>query len=173
MLPAQRLTADDTALLIARLHGLPSGNTAGWPLPEDPVAAGLARAHVREQLEAWDLDDLVMTTELLVSELVANVVRHARGPTRLRLIRGRSLICEVSDASSTTPRIRRAAETDEGGRGLQLVSALSQRWGPATPPRASASGRNSPSRTAARSRKFAVRVIRWRVRRPGPRGWRR
>ncbi|MGP3939762.1 SpoIIE family protein phosphatase [Streptomyces sp. 6N106] len=129
MLPAQRLTADDTALLIARLHGLPSGNAAGWPLPEDPVAAGLARAHVREQLEAWGLDDLVMTTELLVSELVANVVRHARGPTRLRLILGRSLICEVSDASSTTPRIRRAAETDEGGRGLQLVSALSQRWG--------------------------------------------
>lgn len=129
MLPAQRLTADDTALLIARLHGLPSGNTAGWALPEDPVAAGLARAHVREQLEAWGLDELIMTTELLVSELVANVVRHARGPTRLRLIRGRSLICEVSDASSTTPRIRRAADMDEGGRGLQLISALSQRWG--------------------------------------------
>ncbi|WP_325114247.1 SpoIIE family protein phosphatase [Streptomyces sp. GMR22] len=129
MLPTKRLTTDDTALLIARLHGLASGNTAGWPLPEDPVAAGLARAHVREQLEAWGLDELVVTTELLASELVANVVRHARGPTRLRLIRGRSLICEVSDASATTPRIRRAAETDEGGRGLQLVSALSQRWG--------------------------------------------
>ncbi|GAA1102476.1 SpoIIE family protein phosphatase [Streptomyces javensis] len=129
MLPTKRLTADDTALLIARLHGLASGNTAGWPLPEDPVAAGLARAHVREQLEAWGLDELVMTTELLASELVANVVRHARGPTWLRLIRGRSLICEVSDASATTPRIRRAAVTDEGGRGLQLVSALSQRWG--------------------------------------------
>ena len=70
-----------------------------------------------------------MTTELLVSELVGNVVRHARGPMRLRLLRGRALICEVSDGSLTTPRIRRAAETDEGGRGLQLVAALSQRWG--------------------------------------------
>ncbi len=27
------------------------------------------------------------------------------------------------------PRIRRATETDEGGRGLQLITALSQRWG--------------------------------------------
>lgn len=27
------------------------------------------------------------------------------------------------------PRIRRATETDEGGRGLQLISALSTRWG--------------------------------------------
>ncbi|MCD9587543.1 SpoIIE family protein phosphatase [Streptomyces sp. 8ZJF_21] len=129
MLPAQRLTADDTALLIARLHGLASGNIAGWPLPEGPVAAGLARARVREQLRAWGLDELVATTELLASELVANVVRHARGPTRLRLIRGRSLICEVSDAGAAAPRIRRATELDEGGRGLQLVSALSQRWG--------------------------------------------
>ncbi|MFD8337650.1 SpoIIE family protein phosphatase [Streptomyces solisilvae] len=129
MLPAQRLTADDTALLIARLHGLASGNIAGWPLPEGPVAAGLARTRVREQLRAWGLDELVATTELLASELVANVVRHARGPTRLRLIRGRSLICEVSDAGAAAPRIRRATELDEGGRGLQLVSALSQRWG--------------------------------------------
>ena len=39
------------------------------------------------------------------------------------------LICEVSDGSLTTPRIRRASDTDEGGRGLQLVAALSQRWG--------------------------------------------
>ncbi|MFD8097131.1 ATP-binding SpoIIE family protein phosphatase [Streptomyces malaysiensis] len=129
MLPAQRLTADDTALLIARLHGLASGNIAGWPLPEGPVAAGLARTRVREQLRAWGLEELVATTEVLASELVANVVRHARGPTRLRLIRGRSLICEVSDAGAAAPRIRRATELDEGGRGLQLVSALSQRWG--------------------------------------------
>ena len=43
-----------------------------------------------------------MTTELVVSELVANVVRHARGPYRLRLLRSRSLVCEVFDGSLTT-----------------------------------------------------------------------
>ncbi|MFI0816357.1 SpoIIE family protein phosphatase [Streptomyces sp. NPDC021098] len=129
MLPAQQLTADDTAVLVARLHRTAPENTAVWRLPDEPVAASLARDHVRERLEAWRLDELVTTTELLASELVGNVVRHARGPVQLRLLRGRTLICEVSDGSATTPRIRRAAEMDEGGRGLQLVAALSQRWG--------------------------------------------
>ncbi|MFB7828708.1 ATP-binding protein [Streptomyces hydrogenans] len=77
----------------------------------------------------WDLAELEMATELLVSELVGNVTRHAPGPCRLRLLRSRTLICEVYDGSPTTPRIRRAAQTDEGGRGLQLVAALSRRWG--------------------------------------------
>ena len=70
-----------------------------------------------------------MTTELVVSELVANVVRHARGPYRLRLLRSRSLVCEVFDGSLTTPRPRRASWSDEGGRGLQLIAALCDRWG--------------------------------------------
>ncbi|MFB7328454.1 ATP-binding protein [Streptomyces sp. NPDC056190] len=70
-----------------------------------------------------------MTTELVVSELVGNVVRHAAGPILLRLLRSRKLICEVTDGSSTMPRIRRAADTDEGGRGLQLVAALTDSWG--------------------------------------------
>jgi two-component sensor histidine kinase len=84
---------------------------------------------VRDQLAAWRLEELTMTTELVVSELVANVVRHARGPYRLRLLRSRSLVCEVFDGSLTTPRPRRAAWTDEGGRGLQLIAALCDRWG--------------------------------------------
>jgi anti-sigma regulatory factor (Ser/Thr protein kinase) len=130
LLPAGQLDAhDDAALLVSRVHALPADRMASWRLPEDPRAAGQAREHVREQLAAWELDDLAMTTELIVSELVGNVVRHAKGPVRLRLLRSASLICEVSDGSLTTPRMRRASETDEGGRGLQLVAALSQRWG--------------------------------------------
>ncbi|AVZ71445.1 protein phosphatase [Streptomyces lunaelactis] len=129
LLPAQEETNDDAAVLVARIHTLTDENMASWPLPEDPVAAGLARDHIRHQLAEWQLDDLVMTTELIASELVGNVVRHAKGPVRLRLLRSRTLICEVSDGSLTTPRIRRALDTDEGGRGLQLVAALSQRWG--------------------------------------------
>ncbi|MFF4590658.1 SpoIIE family protein phosphatase [Streptomyces sp. NPDC001388] len=128
LLPTEQ-QADDAAFLLARLHALPADRMASWPLPEDPRAAGLARRHVREQLAHWDLDHLAPTTELLVSELVGNVVRHARGPVRLRLLHGAELICEVYDASQTMPRIRRATETDEGGRGLQLITALSGRWG--------------------------------------------
>ncbi|CAM5739669.1 hypothetical protein SALBM311S_00334 [Streptomyces alboniger] len=129
LLPVDQQAADDAAFLVARLHSLPSDRMASWPLPGEPRAAGQARRHVREQLTAWNLDDLAPTTELLVSELVGNVVRHARGPVRLRLLYAAELICEVFDGSQTMPRIRRATETDEGGRGLQLITALSGRWG--------------------------------------------
>lgn len=129
LLPAEHATTDDAALLVARLHALTGDRMASWPLPEDPRAAGQARRHVREQLSLWGLDDLTPTTELLASELVGNVIRHAKGPLHLRLLHGAELICEVFDGSLTMPRIRRATETDEGGRGLQLVTALSQRWG--------------------------------------------
>ncbi|CAL9334399.1 hypothetical protein SUDANB1_00132 [Streptomyces sp. enrichment culture] len=74
------------------------------------------------------LDDLVLTTGLPVSELIGNVVRHAKGLVGLRLLRSRFLTCEAYDGS-LTPRIRRASHTDEGGRGRQLVAAMSRRWG--------------------------------------------
>ncbi|NEA97514.1 SpoIIE family protein phosphatase [Streptomyces sp. SID13726] len=129
LLPADQQAADDAAFLVARLHALPAERMASWSLPDDPKAAGQARRHIREQLAAWDLEELVPTAELLVSELVGNVVRHARGPVRLRVLHSTELICEVYDGSQTMPRIRRATETDEGGRGLQLISALATRWG--------------------------------------------
>ncbi|MFE2463474.1 SpoIIE family protein phosphatase [Streptomyces sp. NPDC059402] len=129
LLPVGQQAADDAALLVARLHATPEEKMARWSLRDDPRAAGLARQHVREQLAAWGMDHLIPTTELLVSELVGNVVRHAKGPIGLRLLYDTELICEVYDGSLTMPRIRRATDTDEGGRGLQLITALSRRWG--------------------------------------------
>jgi serine phosphatase RsbU (regulator of sigma subunit)/PAS domain-containing protein len=129
LLPDDGQRADDAALLVARVRATAPDAVATWPLPEDPRAAGEARRHVRDQLASWRLEELTMTTELVVSELVANVVRHARGPYRLRLLRSQSLVCEVFDGSLTTPRPRRAAWTDEGGRGLQMIAALCDRWG--------------------------------------------
>ncbi|MFD5116505.1 SpoIIE family protein phosphatase [Streptomyces sp. NPDC058391] len=128
LLPEKQLT-DDAALLIARTHATAPCDIATWRLSDGPIAAGEARDHVREQLTRWDLDTLTMTAELLVSELVGNAIRYGKGPIGLRLLLGEGLICEVSDGSLTTPRIRHASDTDEGGRGLQLVAALSQRWG--------------------------------------------
>ncbi|MFE4755006.1 SpoIIE family protein phosphatase [Streptomyces mirabilis] len=129
MLPGQETNDDDAAVLVARANRFPADAAASWDLPEGPVAAGEARKHVRHTLSEWHLDDLAMATELIASELVGNGIRHARGPFRLRLVRGGVLTCEVSDHSLTTPRVRRARDTDEGGRGLQLVAAVSQRWG--------------------------------------------
>jgi serine phosphatase RsbU (regulator of sigma subunit)/PAS domain-containing protein len=129
LLPADQQSTDDTALLAARLHATPPDAIATWSLPEAPQAAGAARRHVRDQLTIWHLEELAVNTEILASELVANVIRHAIGPIRLRLLRSRTLVCEVYDGSLTTPRIRRASWTDEGGRGLQLIAALCDRWG--------------------------------------------
>ncbi|MGW0087332.1 SpoIIE family protein phosphatase [Streptomyces sp. NPDC003393] len=129
LLPDQRRTLDDAAVLVVHTHASAPEDIVCWQLPANPKAAGQARRHIRDQLEAWDLEELEMPTELIVSELVGNVVRHAKGPAMLRLLRSRTLICELSDLSPTMPRIRRAADTDEGGRGLQLIAALADRWG--------------------------------------------
>ncbi|GHE24163.1 hypothetical protein GCM10018787_53420 [Streptomyces thermodiastaticus] len=66
---------------------------------------------------------------LMVSELVTNALRHGTQPVRLRLLLDDSLICEVADGSSTSPHLRRARLTDEGGRGLYLVARFARRWG--------------------------------------------
>ena len=68
-------------------------------------------------------------TELILSELVTNAIRYGTEPIQVRLIHDRTLICEVSDGSSTAPHLRHAATTDEGGRGLFLVAQLAQAWG--------------------------------------------
>jgi anti-sigma regulatory factor (Ser/Thr protein kinase) len=48
----------------------------------------------------------------------------------LRLRRGATSVwVEVFDTDMRLPRIRSAAETDEGGRGLYLVDQLATRWG--------------------------------------------
>jgi anti-sigma regulatory factor (Ser/Thr protein kinase) len=71
----------------------------------------------------------VDSTQLIVSELVTNAVRHSTGPIVLRLIQHQVLTCEVFDADVGSPRVRRARAVDEHGRGLFLVSQLSRRWG--------------------------------------------
>ena len=122
-------SADDVALLVARTHALDGDRVATWDLPADPAIVAGTRKQVAARLTGWGLADAVFITGLIVSELVTNAIRHARGPIQLRLIRDRTLICEVSDGSSTAPHLRRARALDEGGRGLLLVSQLTRRWG--------------------------------------------
>jgi serine phosphatase RsbU (regulator of sigma subunit)/PAS domain-containing protein/anti-sigma regulatory factor (Ser/Thr protein kinase) len=121
--------ADDVALLIARTHALPPDRIAEWDVPPDPAAVAGVRAVATAQLDAWGLEELGFSMELVLSELVTNAVRYGCEPIHLRLIHDRTLICEVADGSSTSPHLRYAATTDEGGRGLFLVSHLTERWG--------------------------------------------
>ncbi|MFH0178545.1 SpoIIE family protein phosphatase [Streptomyces cacaoi] len=120
---------DDIALLVARTHALDPGRVATWELPADPAFVGEVRASALRRLADWGLDEAAFAAELILSELVTNAIRHGTGPIGVRLLHDRTLICEVSDTSNTAPHLRRAASTDEGGRGLFLVAQLSQTWG--------------------------------------------
>ncbi|PWI17832.1 PAS sensor protein [Streptomyces sp. Act143] len=126
---------DDIALLMARVQGLPAESVGDWTLPREPRSVGRAREYARGQLLSWDLEPLADTTELLVSELVTNALRYGEGEIRLRLLLDRTLVCEVWDSGLVQPRRRRARDTDEGGRGLQLVGLLSAAWGSRRTPR--------------------------------------
>ena len=122
--------SDDVALLVARTRLLDPDQVAEWEVPEDPAAVSRIRAEATRRLEAWGLDQAAFTTELILSELVTNAIRYGGSPIGVRLLRdGDSLICEVADGTSTSPHLRRAASTDEGGRGLFLVAQMSRRWG--------------------------------------------
>ncbi|WP_262701170.1 MULTISPECIES: SpoIIE family protein phosphatase [Streptomyces] len=121
--------SDDVALLVARTRLLDPENVAEWDVPPDPAALAPLRATCAHRLRAWGLEDAVCAAELIISELITNALRYGAPPVHLRLLRGRGLVCEVSDGSSTAPHMRRAATTDEGGRGLFLVAQFAQRWG--------------------------------------------
>lgn len=126
-LPAR--ATDDIALIVARTQALAADRIAEWQVPANPAAVSDVRAAVSRQLARWDLDELGFTTELILSELVTNAIRYGGDPIQVRMLYDRTLICEVFDSSSTSPHLRYAAMTDEGGRGLFLVAQLSDRWG--------------------------------------------
>ncbi|MER5805433.1 SpoIIE family protein phosphatase [Streptomyces mirabilis] len=124
-----RPPTDDVALLLARTHSLDASQVASWDLASNPAVVADARALAVGKLADWDLEELRFNTELVVSELVTNAIRYGAEPIRLRLIRQDVLICEVADGSSTSPRLRHARTSDEGGRGLFLIAQLARRWG--------------------------------------------
>ncbi|WP_405832870.1 SpoIIE family protein phosphatase [Streptomyces sp. NBC_01176] len=120
----------DTLILLARTHALPADRVLTVPLPADAEAAPIARRAARRQLEVWATDEeTAFTTELIVSELVGNAIRHGAPPLRLRLILDRMLTCEVSDGATSAPHVKHARAVDESGRGLFIVASLAEQWG--------------------------------------------
>ncbi|SEN94207.1 Serine phosphatase RsbU, regulator of sigma subunit [Actinacidiphila rubida] len=123
---------DDATVMLARVRATSPDDTQAWEFPAREAAVAEAREKANATLERWQAPmETAITTELVVSELVTNAVRYGGGEVLgLRLIRdGRTLVCEVSDASSTSPHLKRARTEDEGGRGLFIVASVSTRWG--------------------------------------------
>jgi anti-sigma regulatory factor (Ser/Thr protein kinase) len=95
-----------------------------------------ARRFTRNTLCEWGLASLADDAEAIVGEFVANAVSHAaRGALPgqalgLRLLRRTGeVMCAVLDPSDNAPVLRRPERTEEAGRGLQMVDALSDVWG--------------------------------------------
>ncbi|MGW4817479.1 SpoIIE family protein phosphatase [Streptomyces sp. NPDC004227] len=140
---------DDIALLVARTRMLDPAQVADWDVPSDPAAVAPVRGACGRQLQAWGLEDIQFTAELILSELITNAIRYGTQPIHVRLLRDRDLICEVSDGSSTSPHLRRAETTDEGGRGLFLVAQFAQGWGTRYTPHGKIIWTELPLRTGA------------------------
>ncbi|WP_344403510.1 ATP-binding protein [Streptomyces longisporus] len=95
-----------------------------------------ARQFTAETLTGWGLagTDRADDVLLCVSELVTNALLHGVPPGRLSrlLLRhdGRVLGVEVHDSGPGVPRVVEGGDVGgKGGRGLLLVSALSDKWG--------------------------------------------
>jgi anti-sigma regulatory factor (Ser/Thr protein kinase) len=99
-------------------------------LPSTMHSPQLARAFLRATLETWRLDGFGDVTELLVTELVANVVTHVDAPMTLRVHRHATRVrVELDDPSTQLPAVHHPDSADEHGRGVLLVDQLSDAWG--------------------------------------------
>ncbi|MGH3331828.1 MAG: SpoIIE family protein phosphatase [Nocardioidaceae bacterium] len=122
---------DDVAILVAQVESRATTGSLSRRFESFEVAVTEARRVVAEHLRAHRLPvDVVEDAVLVTSELVTNAMLHGAAPVDLRVHADHSrVLLEVQDRGSFQPRRVRPTPDDEHGRGLQIVAALSQRWG--------------------------------------------
>ena len=102
-----------------------------WQSTPPPNAVGIAREHLTPVLAEWDLGgEAGEPTLLVVTELLSNAIDHAQAPITLTVSSsGESVRVEVHDSAPGPPQLQPFNPLARRGRGLQVVEALSTRWG--------------------------------------------
>jgi anti-sigma regulatory factor (Ser/Thr protein kinase) len=107
-----------------------------FTVPGIPASVRIARSQVRAALGLHGLGEFADDAAAITSELVTNAMQHVRGPSAetigvtLALARDPvTVTVTVSDPSPEGPIRRDTPSDSERGRGLQVVEALSARWG--------------------------------------------
>ena len=99
-------------------------------LSATPDAVPAARVLLREVLHGSALAHRLEDGELALSELVTNAVLHGRDPLAVRVVLAEGVLrAEVADANPVSPSFSMLDQTAVTGRGLLLISAVSDRWG--------------------------------------------
>jgi hypothetical protein len=105
------------------------------PLGSLPSAIPCARLHTRAILKEWCLDHLADDAELIVSELATNALKASWSASDSKPIvlhlqaTSECLTIQVWDSLPAAPEPRPHTIDAETGRGLEIVSLLSHRWG--------------------------------------------
>ncbi|MFF5234154.1 ATP-binding protein [Dactylosporangium sp. NPDC000521] len=113
--------------------GAPGGEPPMMRVRLQPMldATAAARHMVDRACRLWGVARLADLAELIITELVSNGVRHAGTELEVRVsLRRHQLHLSVRDGSHALP-VRGSSDDTlaEGGRGLLVVEALTERWG--------------------------------------------
>ena len=101
-------------------------------IPASVIGPKIARQLVGVLLDGWDLATATDDAQLIVSELVANAVRHAPPADTLELevvATSEQIRISLADGSSIVPVVAELDTAATAGRGMQLVAALAADWG--------------------------------------------
>jgi anti-sigma regulatory factor (Ser/Thr protein kinase) len=128
---SQSVAGHSQADALERVCQLHSAVEQTWEFAAAHQAPGEAREVLVGGLRRRGHDDAFLhDVRLIVTELAANAVVHARSPFSVSLSdRGSIVRIRVGDQSPVAPAMRDTSRTRSSGRGLRMISALATRWG--------------------------------------------
>ena len=99
----------------------------------EPVVGSARRCRelITEACGLWEQPGLAGSACIVATEMVNNVVAHAKTPMRVLLaLRGDTMSVAVRDDSTVAPHFDgRVDTTTYGGRGMLLIDSMAARWG--------------------------------------------